>query len=299
MNWQSLLKDFKNFLKFERNLSYNSTESYVQDTLKLINFFSDQNINKKISNINNSDIREFIFQQSKLIKPSSQSRLISSLKNFFDYLIVEKIITTNPVDSIEYPKIATKIPKTLSTNEIDQLIAYLKKSKNNSLRNCAILEVLYSCGLRVSELINIKISDIFFDEFLIKILGKGNKERFVPMSKMVKNMIKDYIKIERFNIVSKKGNEDILFLNNRGKKLSRVMIFTILNIAKKGLGIKKKISPHVLRHSFATHLIENGADISSIQHMLGHTNITTTERYLHVSKKHLIETLKVFHPKRN
>tara|TARA_B100001063_G_scaffold36565_2_gene30076 strand:- start:782 stop:1681 length:900 start_codon:yes stop_codon:yes gene_type:complete len=299
MNWQSLLKDFKNFLKFERNLSYNSTESYVQDTLKLINFFSDQNLNKKISNINNSDIREFIFQQSKLIKPSSQSRLISSLKNFFDYLIVEKIITTNPVDSIEYPKIATKIPKTLSTNEIDQLIAYLKKSKNNSLRNCAILEVLYSCGLRVSELINIKISDIFFDEFLIKILGKGNKERFVPMSKMVKNMIKDYIKIERFNIVSKKGNEDILFLNNRGKKLSRVMIFTILNIAKKGLGIKKKISPHVLRHSFATHLIENGADISSIQHMLGHTNITTTERYLHVSKKHLIETLKVFHPKTN
>jgi|TARA_B100001093_G_scaffold128921_1_gene121420 integrase/recombinase XerD len=299
MNWQSLLKDFKNFLKFERNLSYNSTESYVQDTLKLINFFSDQNLNKKISNINNSDIREFIFQQSKLIKPSSQSRLISSLKNFFDYLIVEKIITINPVDSIEYPKIATKIPETLSTNEIDQLIAYLKKSKNNSLRNCAILEVLYSCGLRVSELINIKISDIFFDEFLIKILGKGNKERFVPMSKMVKNMIKDYIKIERFNIVSKKGNEDILFLNNRGKKLSRVMIFTILNIAKKGLGIKKKISPHVLRHSFATHLIENGADISSIQHMLGHTNITTTERYLHVSKKHLIETLKVFHPKRN
>ncbi len=299
MNWQSLLKDFKNFLKFERNLSYNSTESYVQDILKLINFFSDQNLNKKISNINNSDIREFIFQQSKLIKPSSQSRLISSLKNFFDYLIVEKIITINPVDSIEYPKIATKIPETLSTNEIDQLIAYLKKSKNNSLRNCAILEVLYSCGLRVSELINIKISDIFFDEFLIKILGKGNKERFVPMSKMVKNMIKDYIKIERFNIVSKKGNEDILFLNNRGKKLSRVMIFTILNIAKKGLGIKKKISPHVLRHSFATHLIENGADISSIQHMLGHTNITTTERYLHVSKKHLIETLKVFHPKRN
>jgi len=299
MNWQSLLKDFKNFLKFERNLSYNSTESYVQDTLKLINFFSDQNLNKKISNINNSDIREFIFQQSKLIKPSSQSRLISSLKNFFDYLIVEKIITTNPVDSIEYPKIATKIPETLSTNEIDQLIAYLKKSKNNSLRNCAILEVLYSCGLRVSELINIKISDIFFDEFLIKILGKGNKERFVPMSKMVKNMIRDYIKIERFNIVSKKGNEDILFLNNRGKKLSRVMIFTILNIAKKGLGIKKKISPHILRHSFATHLIENGADISSIQHMLGHTNITTTERYLHVSKKHLIETLKVFHPKRN
>lgn len=299
MNWQSLLKDFKNFLKFERNLSENSTQSYIQDLQKLIRFLSDNNINKKISEINSNVIREFVYQQTKLIKPSSQSRLISSLKNFFDYLIIEKIIFNNPINSIEYPKIATKIPETLSTQEIDKLIDYLKKSKKNSLRNCTILEVLYSCGLRVSELTNLNISDIFFDDFLIKILGKGRKERFVPMSKIVKDMIKDYLNSERFNTITKKGFEDILFLNNRGEKLTRVMIFTILNTAKKGTGIKKKVSPHILRHSFATHLIENGADISSIQHMLGHTNITTTERYLHVSKKHLVETIKRFHPKKD
>ena len=298
MNWQSLLKDFKNFLKFERNLSENSTQSYLQDSQKLISFLSDINFNKKISEIDSNIIREFVYQQTKLIKPSSQSRLISSLKNFFDYLIIEKIIFINPINSIQYPKIATKIPETLSTKEIDKLIVYLKKSKKNSLRNCAILEVLYSCGLRVSELTNLNISDIFFDDFLIKILGKGRKERFVPMSKIVKDMIKDYMYSERFNNTTKKGSEDILFLNNRGEKLTRVMIYTILNIAKKGTGIKKKVSPHILRHSFATHLIENGADISSIQHMLGHTNITTTERYLHVSKKHLIDTIKKFHPKK-
>ena len=299
MNWQSLLKDFKNFLKFERNLSENSTQSYIQDLQKLIRFLSDNNINKKISEINSTVIREFIYQQTKLIKPSSQSRLISSLKNFFDYLIIEKIIFINPINSIQYPKIATKIPETLSTQEIDKLIGYLKKSKKNSLRNCTILEVLYSCGLRVSELTNLNISDIFFDDLLIKILGKGRKERFVPMSKIVKDMIKDYLNSERFNIITKKGFEDILFLNNRGEKLTRVMIYTILNIAKKGTGIKKKVSPHILRHSFATHLIENGADISSIQHMLGHTNITTTERYLHVSKEHLVDTIKRFHPKKD
>ena len=299
MNWQSLLKDFKNFLKFERNLSENSTQSYIQDLQKLIRFLSDNNVNKQISEINSNVIREFVYQQTKLIKPSSQSRLISSLKNFFDYLIIEKIIFINPINSIQYPKIATKIPETLSTQEIDKLIDYLKKSKKNSLRNCTILEVLYSCGLRVSELTNLNISDIFFDDLLIKILGKGRKERFVPMSKIVKDMIKDYLNSERFNIITKKGFEDILFLNNRGEKLTRVMIYTILNIAKKGIGIKKKVSPHILRHSFATHLIENGADISSIQHMLGHTNITTTERYLHVSKEHLVETIKRFHPKKD
>ena len=299
MNWQSLLKDFKNFLKFERNLSENSTQSYIQDLQKLIRFLSDNNINKKISEINSNVIREFVYQQTKLIKPTSQSRLISSLKNFFDYLIIEKIIFINPINSIQYPKIASKIPETLSTHEIDKLIDYLKKSKKNSLRNCTILEVLYSCGLRVSELTNLNISDIFFDDFLIKILGKGRKERFVPMSKIVKDMIKDYLNSERFNTITKKGFEDILFLNNRGEKLTRVMIYTILNIAKKGTGIKKKVSPHILRHSFATHLIENGADISSIQHMLGHTNVSTTERYLHVSKEHLVDTIKRFHPKKD
>ena len=297
MNWQSLIKDFKNFLKFEKNLTENTIQSYVLDIKKLIDFIEDSYTNKKADNITNNDIKQFIYTQSKIIGTRSQSRLISSIKKFFHFLEIEKLIEENPTDELEYPKIGLKIPETLTTIEIDSLINYFKNSKNNSLRNSTITEVLYSCGVRVSELINIKISDIFFEDFLIKVNGKGNKERFVPMSKLSKIMIKDYISSERFNIIPKKGYQDFLFLNNRGQSLTRVMIYTILNIAKKGLGFKKKISPHLLRHSFATHLIENGADISSIQKMLGHTNITTTERYLHVSKKHLIETIKKYHPK--
>ena len=297
MNWQSLIKDFKNFLKFEKNLTENTIQSYVLDIKKLIDFIEDSHTNKKADNITNNDIKQFIYTQSKIIGTRSQSRLISSIKKFFHFLEIEKLIEENPTDELEYPKIGLKIPETLTTIEIDSLINYFKNSKNNSLRNSTITEVLYSCGVRVSELINIKISDIFFEDFLIKVNGKGNKERFVPMSKLSKIMIKDYIGSERFNIIPKKGYQDFLFLNNRGQSLTRVMIYTILNIAKKGLGFKKKISPHLLRHSFATHLIENGADISSIQKMLGHTNITTTERYLHVSKKHLIETIKKYHPK--
>lgn len=298
MNWQSLIKDFKNFLKFEKNLTENTIKSYVLDVKKLIDFIEDNYKNKKADDITNNDIKQFIYTQSKIIGTRSQSRLISSIKKFFHFLEIEKTIEENPTDELEYPKIGLKIPETLTTIEIDSLINYFKNSKNNSLRNSTITEVLYSCGVRVSELINIKISDIFFEDFLIKVNGKGNKERFVPMSKLSKNMIKDYISSERFNIIPKKGYQDFLFLNNRGQNLTRVMIFTILNVAKKGLGFKKKISPHLLRHSFATHLIENGADISSIQKMLGHTNITTTERYLHVSKKHLIETIKKYHPKK-
>ena len=298
MNWQSLIKDFKNFLKFEKNLTENTIQSYVLDIKKLIDFIEYNFKNKKADDITNNDIRQFIYTQSKIIGTRSQSRLISSIKKFFHFLEIEKLIEENPTDELEYPKIGLKIPETLSTIEIDSLINYFKNSKNNSLRNSTITEVLYSCGVRVSEIINIKISDIFFEDFLIKVSGKGNKERFVPMSKSSKIMIKDYISSERFNIIPKKGYQDFLFLNNRGQKLSRVMIYTILNIAKKRLGFKKNISPHLLRHSFATHLIENGADISSIQKMLGHSNITTTERYLHVSKKHLIETIKKYHPKK-
>jgi integrase/recombinase XerD len=298
MNWQSLIKDFKNFLKFEKNLTENTIKSYVLDVKKLIDFIEDNYKNKKADDITNNDIKQFIYTQSKIIGTRSQSRLISSIKKFFHFLEIEKTIEENPTDELEYPKIGLKIPETLTTIEIDSLINYFKNSKNNSLRNSTITEVLYSCGVRVSELINIKISDIFFEDFLIKVNGKGNKERFVPISKLSKNMIKDYISSERFNIIPKKGYQDFLFLNNRGQNLTRVMIYTILNVAKKGLGFKKKISPHLLRHSFATHLIENGADISSIQKMLGHTNITTTERYLHVSKKHLIETIKKYHPKK-
>tara|TARA_A100001234_G_scaffold35502_1_gene27834 strand:- start:375 stop:1016 length:642 start_codon:yes stop_codon:yes gene_type:complete len=212
-------------------------------------------------------------------------------------MILEKIIIENPLEKIDYPKVGTSIPTTLTTMEIDSLIAEAGLNKNNGLRNETIIEVLYSCGLRVSELINLKISDLFLDENLIKVLGKGNKERFVPVSNTAKKLIVEYIESIRNFKKIKKGHEDTLFINNRGQKLTRVMIYTILNNLANHIGLKKKISPHVLRHSFATHLIENGADIISIQKMMGHENIVTTEKYLHVKNKHLIDSVLKYHPR--
>ena len=212
-------------------------------------------------------------------------------------MILEKIIVENPIEKIDYPKIGTSIPTTLTTTEIDSLIAKAGLNKNNGLRNETIIEVLYSCGLRVSELIDLKISDLFLDENLIKVLGKGNKERFVPVSNTAKKLIVEYIESIRNFKKIKKGHEDTLFINNRGQKLTRVMIYTILNNLANHIGLKKKISPHVLRHSFATHLIENGADIISIQKMMGHENIVTTEKYLHVKNKHLIDSVLKYHPR--
>ena len=270
MKWNTLSKEFENFLKFERNLSDNTISSYISDLNKLINYLVDKKITVKPNNIQTADLRRFLYEQSKKIKSRSQSRLISSLNVFFNFLIIENLLTENPVERIEHPKIGFKIPTTLSTTEIDLLIKAAGKNRNNGTRNEAIIEVLYSCGLRVSELINLKISDLFFDDNLIKILGKGNKERFVPISKIAKNLILKYINTKRDLIKVRKGEEDILFLNNRGSKLTRVMIYTILNNLAIEIGLKKKISPHVLRHSFATHLIENGANIISIQKMMGH-----------------------------
>ena len=242
-------------------------------------------------------IREFLYLESKKIKASTQGRLISSLNLFFDFLILEKILIENPVEKIDYPKIGFTIPTTLTTDEIDLIIANARLNKNNGLRNETIIEVLYSCGLRVSELINLKISDLYLSEQLLKVIGKGNKERFVPISQTAKKLIVQYIEFVRNSNKVKKGHEDTLFINNRGKKLTRIMIFTILNSIAKEIGIKKKVSPHVLRHSFATHLIENGADIISIQKMMGHENIVTTEKYLHVRNKHLKESVLKYHPR--
>ena len=242
-------------------------------------------------------IREFLYLESKKIKASTQGRLISSLNLFFDFLILEKILIENPVEKIDYPKIGFTIPTTLTTDEIDLIIANARLNKNNGLRNETIIEVLYSCGLRVSELINLKISDLYLSEQLLKVIGKGNKERFVPISQTAKKLIVQYIEFVRNSNKVKKGHEDTLFINNRGKKLTRIMIYTILNSIAQEIGIKKKVSPHVLRHSFATHLIENGADIISIQKMMGHENIVTTEKYLHVRNKHLKESVLKYHPR--
>ena len=297
MNWNTYYKEFENFLKFERNLSKNSVSSYLSDLRKLIGFLKNSKINFTPEKIKTENIREFLYSESKKIKASTLARLISSLNGFFEYLLLENIVRENPVEKIEYPKLGLKMPITLTTNQIDKIIKRVSLNKTNGLRNETIIEILYSCGLRVSELINLKISDLFLKESLIKILGKGNKERFVPISKIGKKLILKYIDSGRNISKIKKGYEDTLFINNRGKKLTRVMIYIILNNAAKEVGIEKKISPHILRHSFATHLIENGANIISIQKMMGHENIVTTEKYLHVKRKHLINSVIKYHPR--
>tara|TARA_Y100001949_G_scaffold37667_1_gene30078 strand:+ start:4115 stop:5011 length:897 start_codon:yes stop_codon:yes gene_type:complete len=297
MKWNTCLKEFENFLKFERNLSQNTIQSYLSDLKKLIKYLEIKNNNNLPHEIKVDIIREFLYLESKKIKASTQGRLISSLNLFFDFLILEKILIENPVEKIDYPKIGFTIPTTLTTDEIDLIIANARLNKNNGLRNETIIEVLYSCGLRVSELINLKISDLYLSEQLLKVIGKGNKERFVPISQTAKKLIVQYIEFVRNSNKVKKGHEDTLFINNRGKKLTRIMIYTILNSIAQEIGIKKKVSPHVLRHSFATHLIENGADIISIQKMMGHENIVTTEKYLHVRNKHLKESVLKYHPR--
>tara|TARA_B100001094_G_scaffold98310_1_gene94503 strand:- start:29860 stop:30762 length:903 start_codon:yes stop_codon:yes gene_type:complete len=297
MNWQVALKNFKNYLKIERNLSNNTIESYLFDVKKLIIYLKKHKIKTPPNDINQDVLKEFIYNISKNIKPPTQARIISGIRRFYDYLILEGLTKNNPMENIETPKIGINLPTTLTVEEIDQIILNVKLNSKTGLRNVAIIELLYSCGLRVSELINLKISDLFFNESLIKVTGKGNKERFVPISNQSQVYINNYIKeIRTFNKI-KKGFEDTLFLNERGSGLSRVMIFIILKELKKQSNIKKQIGPHTLRHSFATHLIENGADLITIQKMMGHESITTTERYLHVSKKHLIESVMKFHPR--
>ena len=296
MNLTTYFKDFENFLKLERNLSVNTIKSYRSD-LKKFEFYLSKTSAKKLSFIGPEIVREFLYEQSKRVSAKTQGRIISTLKTFFNFLVLEKLINDSPIENIDYPKIDSKIPLVLSTDEIDKIIS-CAFSKKFGLRNQTIIEIMYSCGLRVSELTEMKISNIFFDESLIKILGKGNKERFIPLSSTAKKLLYNYITYNRKNLSQDKQSIDIVFLNNRGKKLTRVMVYNIINDAALEAKINKKISPHTLRHSFATHLIENGADIISIQKMMGHENVVTTEKYLHVNKKHLIETMIKFHPRK-
>lgn len=294
MLWKDALTDFLNYLKLERGLSQNSIENYRFDVLKLIRFLSDHNNPISPIDIQTSDVQTFVYESSKSLKPPSQARLLSGLRLFFDYLMLEDLRKTNPINLIESPKLGSNLPTTLSVAEVDALIASFDNDKPLELRNMAIVELLYSCGLRVSELVSLRLSDLFFEEELIKVLGKGNKERFVPIANSARKYIIQYL---QHRVVPTRGQEDFLFLNNRGKHLTRAMVFLIIRRAAAKAGIDKKISPHSLRHSFATHLVENGADISTVQQMLGHANITTTERYLHMSKKHLKKSLLKFHPR--
>ena len=297
MKWNVAINDFKNYLKIERNLSLNTIESYLFDVKKLIVYLKKNKINKEPLTLQSDQIKEFIYHISKEIKPQTQARIISGLRRFYDYLILEELIEINPMKNIETPKIGVHLPTTLTLKEIDKMISNIKLTSKTGIRNVAIIELLYSCGLRVSELVNLKVSDLFFKESLIKVTGKGNKERFVPISVLSQEYINNYLNEIRQHHKMKKNFEDTLFLNERGTNLSRNMIFIIINKLKKQSNINKKIGPHTLRHSFATHLIENGADLITIQKMMGHESITTTERYLHVNKKHLIDSLIKFHPR--
>ena len=297
-NWQSYIKEYQNYLKLERGLSKNTIENYTFDIEKLVLFLNEKEIKISPIHITEELIQQFIYEMASQVNPRSQSRLISGLKSFFNYLIFEDYRNDTPLELIEVPKTGRKLPDTLSTKEIDSLIQAIDLSTPEGERNKAMLETLYSCGLRVSELISLKLSDLFFEEGFIKITGKGNKQRFVPVGKSTIKIVTSYVNQVRVHLSIQKNFEDTLFLNRRGRQLTRAMVFTIIkNLAIK-INLNKTISPHTFRHSFATHLLENGADLRSIQLMLGHESITTTEVYMHLDRKFLSEVLNNYHPRK-
>lgn len=295
MIWNSYIKEFTQYLMIEKGLSKNTIVNYQADCEKLALFYHDNNLSP--INITTTDLQSFIYHFSKTHKARSQARLISGLSSFFDYLTIENYREDNPMDIIETPKIGLKLPDTLSETEINKVIDTIDLSHPQGERNRAILETLYGCGLRVSELISLKISDLYFDEGFIKITGKGNKQRLVPTNPYTENIISNYVQQQRTLTPPKKGKEDILFLNRRGNQLTRVMIFTIIKQLAEKSNIKKTISPHTFRHSFASHLLNGGADLTTIQALLGHESITTTEIYLHVDKTKLAEVVNTYHPR--
>ncbi|MBT8321578.1 MAG: site-specific tyrosine recombinase XerD [Eudoraea sp.] len=297
MNWSAALQDYQHYLRIERGLSENSISNYGADVEKLMRFLEASGSDISPRTIDQEIIQRFIYELARILNPRSQARVISGLRSFFNYLIFEGYREDNPTDLLESPKIGRKLPDTLSLNEIDKLVAAIDRSKPEGERNRAILETLYGCGLRVSELIGLRLSDLYFDEGFIRVTGKGNKQRFVPVSPLTQEAIDLYRKEVRPHQKIQKGFEDVLFLNRRGKGLTRAMIFTITRQLAEKIGLKKTISPHTLRHSFATHLLENGADLRAIQQMLGHESITTTEVYVHVDRSHLTEIVHKYHPR--
>lgn len=298
MKWNNILNDYKHYLNLERGLSKNSIENYTLDVTKLIKYLDENKILKSPTTIDTSTIKEFIYQIAKVVNKRTQARITSGLKSFFNYLLFEGYRNDNPIELIEIPKIGRKLPNTLSIEDIDKLSAAVDLSKPEGERNRAIIETLYGCGLRASELTNLKLSDLFFNEGFIKVTGKGNKERFVPISPLTQKYISIYRNEIRVHMNIQPSFEDILFLNRRGKQLTRAMIFTIVRRLADKIELQKKISPHTFRHSFATHLLENGADLSAIQMMLGHESITTTEIYMHVDRTHLAKVIQQFHPRK-
>ena len=297
MKWNDALKDFALYLKIERGMSKHTVNNYTFDVQKLVNYLETHSMELSPLQITTEHVQGFIYEMAKELNPRTQSRLISGLRSFYDYLIFENYCESNPLERIEAPKIGRKLPDTLSIKEIDRIVTAIDLSKPQGERNRAIIETLYSCGLRVSELTELKISDLFFEEGFIKVTGKGNKQRFVPIGSLTQkyiNLYKDHVRVQ---MKIETPFNDTLFLNRRGKQLSRAMICTIVKTLGANAGIEKTISPHTFRHSFATHLLENGADLRAIQMMLGHESITTTEIYMHVDKSHLKDAMMKFHPR--
>jgi integrase/recombinase XerD len=296
MNWEQLKKDFKRYLLLERGLSDNSIVAYLNDVKKLQSFADLQQIEPK--DFQTNDIQNFLKWINEFpISEYTQARILSGIKTFFGFLQIEHGLLNNPAELIETPRLSRKIPAVLSIQEIDELISAINLSTTEGTRNKAILEMLYGCGLRVSELCNLKISNLFLDVEFIKVEGKGNKERLIPIGQQAIKYLKIYLEEIRVHQTIKAGKEDFVFLNRRGSPLSRVMIFLIIKDLAVKIGLEKEISPHTFRHSFASHLVEGGADLRAVQDMLGHESITTTEIYTHIDKEYLQSVITQFHPR--
>lgn len=295
-SWSRYITEFVSFLKIEKGLSSNSIIAYQNDVDKLAGYCIDKNIN--IKEVQYTHLKLFVTELYDVgLSARSQARIISGIKQFFSYLMLENLITQDPSILLEQPKLGRKLPEVLSIEEVDQLIGAVNLNSNEGSRNRAMLEVLYSCGLRVSELVNLKFTDLFYDEGFVRVIGKGNKERLVPLSKSVELEISTYQEKMRSKLDIKDGHENFIFLNRRGKQLTRVMVFIIIKDLAAKINLSKSISPHTFRHSFATHLIEGGANLRAIQEMLGHESIITTEIYTHLDQSFLKEAILSYHPR--
>jgi integrase/recombinase XerD len=298
MNWKPYINGYQSYLRLEKSLSKNSVEAYIHDVGKLIQYLEQAGINVGPGQVNLSNLQNFLRWIGELgMTATTQARVVSGLRGFYRYLLLENIIRKDPTEMLESPKTGRKLPVFLSVEEINQLISAIDLSKSEGKRNKAVLEVMYGCGLRVSELVGLRITNLYFNEGFIKVLGKGNKERLIPLGVTAQAEILHYLQEIRPHLNIRHGSEDILFLNRRGSKMSRVMIFTIIKELAMKAGIKKTISPHTFRHSFATHLVEGGADLRAVQEMLGHESITTTEIYTHLDREYLRSTILQFHPR--
>ena len=298
MSWQSYIKGFKSYLKLEKSLSENSVEAYLRDVDKFVRYMDLEGLKLTVYEVKLEHLESFIRWINEIgMDAHSQARIISGMRAFYKYLMMEDVLSINPTELLITPRLSRKLPDTLNIDEINALIDSIDQSTPEGVRNKAMLETLYGCGLRVSELVGLKISDLFLDVEYIKVIGKGNKERLIPIGSQAIKYIRIYLDTIRVHISPKKGEEDMLFLNRRGSRLSRVMVFLITKDCAARAGLKKTISPHTFRHSFATHLIEGGADLRAVQEMLGHASITTTEIYTHLDRDFLRSTIMQFHPR--